>query len=289
MSPPFQAILARYDPALRLVAATPLEGGVSASVIRLDVQGPAGPRALVLRRHGAADLAWNPQVAAQEFALLRHLHAAGQPVPEPLFLDDAGDLLPTPYLLQSFVRGDGCPPADPGPALAACLADIHALPTADIGFVGRRADQIARLLQEPTGQPDSERLRTLLRARWPFGRGEVLQHGDFWPGNVIWDAGHLMAVIDWEDAALGDPLGDLGHTRVELLWSHGPGSVAAFTDRYATLAGGLDDARLRLWDLMALLDKLPRIHRWGLPEAELARMRRLAAGFARAAWEGLEA
>ena len=270
------AVLRRYDPALRLLRAAPLEGGISATVIALEVTDGGPARRLVLRRHGASDLAWNPAVATHEYRLLQALRAAGQPVPEPLLLDTACDLLPTPYLLQGFIPGDGALPADPGPALAERLAAIHALPVAGLGFLSRRADQVEQLLAQPLDAPDLERLRLAVRARWP---GPVvadrLLHGDFWPGNVIWDQGRLAAVIDWEDAALGDPLADLGHARVELLWSHGAGAMASLTRRYCALTGAAE-ADLRRWDLVALLDKLPRIGGWGLPPGREAAM--LAAG-----------
>lgn len=277
------AILRRYDPALRLLGATTLEGGISATVLALDVTAGGQSRRLVLRRHGPNDLAWNPRVATHEFRLLRALCAAGQPVPEPLLLDTACDLLPTPYLLQTFIAGDGALPDDPGPALAECLAAIHALPVTGLEFLSRRADQVAQLLAAPLADPALERIRQAVRARWPGPAvAERLQHGDFWPGNVIWDRGRIAAMIDWEDAALGDALADLGHARIELLWSHGPAVVASFTRRYCALTGAAE-ADLALWDLVALLDKLPRLGGWGLPPAQEAAMLAAGLGFGAAA------
>ena len=283
------AILRRYDPALRLVRATALEGGISATVLALEATGGQIARRLVLRRHGPADLAANPAVAAQEFRLLQALRVAGEPVPEPLLLDTACDLLPTPYLLQSFVAGDGRVPADPGPALAERLAAIHRLPTAGLAFLPRRADQVALLLAEPLAEPPLERIRQALRRRWPGPRGRAgLLHGDFWLGNVIWDGGRLAAVIDWEDAALGDRLADLGHARIELLWSHGPGAVASLTGRYLDLSGA-DPRTLPLWDLVAVLDKLSRLRGWGLAPAAEAAMMEAGLAFAQVAETALAA
>jgi aminoglycoside phosphotransferase (APT) family kinase protein len=39
----------------------------------------------------------------------------------------------------------------------------------------------------------------------------VLLHGDFWPGNALWRDGALVAILDWEDAAIGDPLADVAN------------------------------------------------------------------------------
>lgn len=283
------AVLRRYDPALRLVRATALEGGISATVLALEATDGQLARRLVLRRHGPGDLAANPAVAAQEFRLLQALRAAGEPVPEPLLLDTACDLLPTPYLLQSFVAGDGRVPADPGPALAGRLAAIHRLPAAGLAFLPRRADQVALLLAEPLAEPPLERIRQTLRRRWPGPAVlDCLLHGDFWLGNVIWEGGRLAAVIDWEDAALGDRLADLGHARIELLWSHGQGAVASLTSRYLALSGA-DPATLPLWDLVAALDKLSRLRGWGLAPAAEAAMMDTGMAFAEAAETALAA
>ena len=56
----------------------------------------------------------------------------------------------------------------------------------------------------------------------------ALLHGDYWPGNVLWEDGRLAAIIDWEDASVGDPLVDVSNARLEILWVFGP-SVEEFT------------------------------------------------------------
>ena len=81
----------------------------------------------------------------------------------------------------------------------------------------------------------------------------VLLHGDYWPGNVIWQDGRLVAVIDWEDAGLGDPLADLATARAELLCHHGDDAMDQFTDRYLAVhhntIGPLSLDWLPLWEL----------------------------------------
>lgn len=39
----------------------------------------------------------------------------------------------------------------------------------------------------------------------------VIVHGDYKVGNFIWREGQIVAQLDWEGAALGDPLQDLGY------------------------------------------------------------------------------
>ncbi|NIS35883.1 MAG: phosphotransferase, partial [Actinobacteria bacterium] len=59
----------------------------------------------------------------------------------------------------------------------------------------------------------------LLRDRWPFPapNPDALLHGDFWMGNVVWDGDEIAAVIDWEEACVGDPLADLAGARLDFL------------------------------------------------------------------------
>ena len=39
-------------------------------------------------------------------------------------------------------------------------------------------------------------------------------------------------MIDWEDAAIGDPLADLANARLEILWAYGWDAMTTFTARY---------------------------------------------------------
>jgi aminoglycoside 2''-phosphotransferase len=39
----------------------------------------------------------------------------------------------------------------------------------------------------------------------------AFRHGDLWYGNLLIDDGHVTGIIDWEDAALGDPALDLAN------------------------------------------------------------------------------
>ena len=80
----------------------------------------------------------------------------------------------------------------------------------------------------------------------------VLLHGDYWPGNWLWQNGRLAAIIDWEDAALGDPLRDLAQSRLELAWIHDAAAAAAFTRAYLARRP-LDTSALPYWDLCAAL------------------------------------
>ena len=75
-------------------------------------------------------------------------------------------------------------------------------------------------------------------------------HIDYWPGNVLWDQGQITAVVDWEEAAYGDPAIDVAYCRMEMFLS-GMGHVAdEFLDTYETEVGG-QVANLGFWELAA--------------------------------------
>lgn len=63
--------------------------------------------------------------------------------------------------------------------------------------------------------PEIDELARRLAAALPRSPAPALVHGDFRLGNLALapdDPGRVLAVFDWEMAALGDPLADLGYT-----------------------------------------------------------------------------
>ncbi len=286
MPDPFAHLARQLVPGGELLRAWPLTGGVSARVTALEVRGPDGRvMRVVVRQHGEANRQRDPQVAAHEFALLRALTRAGLPVPAPLRVTVPHDPFPHPALVTAFAEGEGeVPPAQVQGAarqLAAFLARLHRLDPAGLTLLP---------LPDPPPAPtvlDEElsegRVRAALEPRWPPPPvTPALLHGDLWPGNALWRAGTLSAVLDWEDAALGDPLADVANTRLELLWAYGEDPMWAFTRAYAD-AAPLDAARLALWDLWAALRPAGRLSSWGLDATTEARMRTRHARFVDAA------
>jgi aminoglycoside phosphotransferase (APT) family kinase protein len=61
-----------------------------------------------------------------------------------------------------------------------------------------------------------------------------------------------VAVVDWEDAALGDPLIDVAVSRLDMLWIFGIDALHSFTQQYQSRMA-LDYANLPYWDLCAAL------------------------------------
>lgn len=285
----FQRLIAKIAPHDRVIRVWPLKGGYSADVTAVEVERPDGTRRkLVVRRHGAGNLTENPNVAADEVRLLAALQAAGLPVPQPLLVDASGELFPTPVIVVSFVDGlSEFAPPDPlahAAELAGLLARVHAVNTADLTFLPEFSSHVARQLDRviiPNAPQNERTVRATLAAAWPWQpvNPPVLLHGDFWPGNLLWRDGALAAIIDWEDAALGDPLADLGTARLELLWALGEPAMHAFTQRYQLLQPSLDYTNQPYWDLYAALQPSAALSTWGLDPATEARMRERLAQF----------
>jgi aminoglycoside phosphotransferase (APT) family kinase protein len=73
-----------------------------------------------------------------------------------------------------------------------------------------RWDPILAKSPEPAWIEAGLRTRERLLATLPSGAPVGLVHGDYQPGNVLYDAGRLSGVIDWELASIGGRLLDVG-------------------------------------------------------------------------------
>lgn len=262
----FALIAQKFAPQARLRRIWPLTGGLSAEMTGLELELPGGEeQKIVVRRFGQAHTGPGLHPAAKEFRLLQITHAAALPTPRPYFLDTSGQILPTPYLVIEFVDGEMClAPTDVTQhvtQMATHLAQIHTLhsPEVDLSFLEENDLVCPELRREPLPEVgsiwDEAQIRAVLARRQLLPTRPAvpsLLHGDFWPGNSLWRAGQLVAVIDWEDAALGDPLLDLARSRSEIAWIFGLEAMHQFTAHYQTLVPW-DDADLPYWDLCAAL------------------------------------
>ncbi|HEX2913415.1 MAG TPA: phosphotransferase family protein [Chloroflexia bacterium] len=270
----FERLAQKIDPQSSLLRAWQLHGGVSARVTALEIMKPGGQvQTMVARQHGETDLKQNPQIAADEFRLLQTLHAAGLAVPAPVYLDRSGEIFGTPCLVIEYIEGQ--PEFAPANLdellfqLAEHLAAIHRLDLSkyDLPFL---PDMQKRYNQKLAKRPatldeslDEGRIRDILEAAWPLPQRNKpgLLHGDYWPGNILWQNGKLAAILDWEDAALGDPLADLGNSRLEIAWAFGIEAMHTFTRHYRSITN-LDFTSLPYWDLCAALRPASKLSEW---------------------------
>jgi aminoglycoside phosphotransferase (APT) family kinase protein len=259
------ALLQEIAPGGTVLAVEPLPGSYSNLTHLVDVRsaGGSGLR-IVVRRYKVFGHYDRGEKARREFKAFELLQRNGIPSPQPLYLDQQGTVLGTPGIVTSYVNGTQIEsPSDPvrwARALAAMLARIHSIPcdTATKRFLldaDSEATWFLRAGAVPdymSAHPDGTAVWQAVHDRWPnIQRAPAgLVHIDYWPGNILWDAGRIVAVVDWEEAAYGDPGIDVAYCRMEMVLS-GMGEAAdVFLSAYEAEVGQRV-ANLGFWELAA--------------------------------------
>jgi aminoglycoside phosphotransferase (APT) family kinase protein len=273
--------LAARDVALEGVE--PMSGGSIQENWRVRCRIDGESRAFVLRKDAPATIA-SSRPRWQEYALIKAAYRVGVLVPEPIGFCDDRTVVGAPFALMACVEGVGLGPrivkdrtlggdrALLAEALGRELAKVHTIraPRADLAFLGRPEPEPARA--------EVAQLRATLDAlgavrpsiewglRWaelhaPPCPAPTLVHRDFRTGNYMVDGQGLTAVLDWEFAAWGDPMSDLGWFCAEC-WRFGrseleAGGISARADFYRGYEAGsgaaVDDAAVRYWEVVAHL------------------------------------
>jgi aminoglycoside phosphotransferase (APT) family kinase protein len=267
MTESFDQLVQKVDSHGNLLRAWRLTGGVSAQVTALEVGYADGSvKKWIARQHGEADRQQNPQIAEDEFRLLRSLKTAGLPVPAPLYVDH--DLFPHPVIVSEFIDGTTEMHRSQLPEFAAHLAAIHRIDKRNFPHLPLQTDiytgEIRNRPTELDESLDEGRIRDALEAAGtlPEMNESVLLHGDYWQGNVLWRDERLVGIIDWEDAKMGDPLADIANTRLEMLWAFGIEGMQEFTHCYQRLMPHVDLTYLPCWDLYTALRPAHRLSEW---------------------------
>lgn len=285
---PYARIVSKLFPDAEFKAAVRLAGGVSAEVYRLDLLHVDNSlSSIVLRVCGRSH---SRNAADLEYQLLQALHTHGVLVPEPLLVDTSGDVLSDPYLLMAFVEGTSGVPdihwVKYVDAMADTLASIHAVPADILPALPVRVDPVPESLDYLPTEHEWQNLRTYLRSLsdTSYQKPPKLLHGDFWPMNVLWQRDTMAAVIDWEDAAVGDPLSDVACCLLELRYLFGWERTQRFTEAY-TSHRSLDRERLALWQVYVAAAATRFMSEWGLTTEREAHMRSEALACIREATE----
>lgn len=219
---------------------------------------------IVVRRYQVFGSYDRGEKARREFKAFELVRQHGIPAPQPLYLDDQGAILGIPGIATRYVTGTQvASPSDPvgwARALATMLARIHAIPcdATTRRYLLDANSEATWFLRSGTipdymhAHPDGAAVWQLARELSPNLRPvqPSLVHIDYWPGNVLWDRGQITAIVDWEEAAYGDPGIDVAYCRMELCLS-GMGEVAdQFLETYEAQAGR-PVANLGFWELAA--------------------------------------
>lgn len=274
-----------FDAEPRIERLERLGGGAIQENWALDVELRGGPRAgrhaWVLRTSSPSGVAvsWS---RAEEFAILATAHAAGVKVPEPiLHCGDAAVIGRAFYLMARLpgeARGNRLvrDPALPGYGEALVrdlgreMARLHRVgpPVERLHFmpVPKTAPSRARITEYrrhldalDAVEPVLEWALSWLERRAPEPERVSLIHGDLRTGNYLVHDGRLSGILDWEFAAFGDPLEDLGWMLARC-WRFGAyqreaggiGSRQSLLDGYEAEAGhAVDRGLVPYWEVMA--------------------------------------
>jgi aminoglycoside phosphotransferase (APT) family kinase protein len=266
----FEQVVRAVAPQSKLLRTWQLTGGISVDMIALEFETPNGQtRRMIVRLHRDGHGKQSLHKAESEFRLLKQIHPLGLSTPKPYHLDKSGKIFSTPYLIIEYIEGkmEFSPSnlEDHIHQLATQLAEIHSVDYSNfnLSFLPQNVNGCAEMgRKRPTTMNtslDEARIRDALASIWPLpeGNATALLHGDFWPGNTLWRDGQLVAVIDWEDAKLGDPLTDFAKSRSEIGWIFGIDAMHAFTHYYKSMMT-INYTNLPYWDLCAAL----RFIRW---------------------------
>jgi aminoglycoside phosphotransferase (APT) family kinase protein len=199
-----------------------------------------GGREMVLRRAPRGVDVKSAHDMGREFAVLSALSPLYSKAPKALAFCDDASVIGAPFFLMERIPGPILRSASPPPGLSLSpysmrvlsenlvdeLASLHALdvsagPLAALGKPeGYAARQVAGWTErweraKTDDVPELDAAAAWLAAHVPPAGRPSLLHNDFKFDNVVLDPrdpARISAVLDWEMAALGDPLLDLGTT-----------------------------------------------------------------------------
>jgi len=183
-------------------------------------------RRVVLRLPPPGARIAGPADIPRQARIMAALHAEGLPVPAVVASSDDTVVDGRPFVLMEAIKGErveqaieaGSNPLQLAASAVDVLRRFQALPPERTGIggedpmsldgeVSRWTWLMDRAPAELTRQ--APRLAQLLVERQPPPGPPVLVHGDYHFGNMLFDAGRVAAVVDWEIAQLGQPLLDL--------------------------------------------------------------------------------
>lgn len=271
------------DASAKVLTLQPIRHGATGRnwAVLAEINGTSKTFAL---RRGVPPVPLDGHTVVEEFTLLQVAFERGVAVPKPIALCDDPDILGSAFALLENVDGAssgtrvvrevslGGDRSTLAQRLGRELAKIHGIrpPLPRLSF-----------LDAPASSPavdEIQRLRSIVdrlaihrpALEWGLRWAEInsvnperitLVHSDFHTGNYALDARGLTAVLEWQFAAWGDPLSDLGSFCAECwrfdrvdLEAGGIGSRSDFYDGYERESRiAIDDTAVRYWEAVAHL------------------------------------
>lgn len=237
-----------------VLAAEPLPGASSASVYRLTMED--GPD-LVIKRFDRDDpLDVRPDWAAHEAAVLELLAASAVRVPRLVGCDRAGKETGVPAVLMSHVRGSADLPDRWHAPAAAVVASIGTVTPGALDWLYERYNEGLQPIV-PCWATDRGLWKSAfdLVASEPPDSSWGFIHRDLHPGNLVWQGGHVNAVLDWLSGCIGPLAIDPAHFRANLAMDLGSEAGDAFLVAY--LRRVHPDTWHPYWAIVDAVDFLP--------------------------------
>ncbi len=197
-----------------------------------------GDQELILRRPPFGNQVKTAHDMGREFKVLSKLSLTLATAPRPFFLCEDEGVIGAPFYVMERRRGvvlrgrgEGLSlDADTVRRISLALVDglvlLHDVDYRAVGLgdLGRPEGYVARQVTgwvkrygdaRTDDVPEMERLGRWLTEHMPAESGAAVIHNDFKYDNLLLDPedpAHIVAVLDWEMATVGDPLMDLGST-----------------------------------------------------------------------------
>jgi aminoglycoside phosphotransferase (APT) family kinase protein len=206
------------------------------------------------------------RVPQAEFKMIRLMEQQGIPVPHMLWVDPDGAWLERPFSVARWIDGEAdltkLAEARNVDAILADYVDIlgrlHNLDprAAGVDFLGNPSTATAALEQVELFAEgfDRQRLEEFpaisymirwLRKNQPEAHRVSVIHGDFRLGNFMWDDAGIVAMLDWEQCHVGDPLEEIAFMYWPLWSLKSLVPIRDFVQRYEQASGlPVDDATL---------------------------------------------
>ncbi len=285
-----QYLLDMLVPGSTLTAILPLAGSYTNLTHMLEAVDAEGKQQrLVIRSYVYGD----PVIKARvEYNALCHLQKYNVPAPSPLYLDEEGIFLVGPGIVISNVDGELIEDPSQHPSgglvwageMARTLAQIHSVDCAPIHDLLLDANAEAtwflsggKIPEYMRDHPDGVRvwhsIHDYMDKLEPVPKSLV--HIDYWRGNVLWANGTISAVIDWEEAAYGDPAIDVGYCVMELAIMGMMEEATEFLRIYQSIQGQVKN--LYFWALAATARPMYDIQGWITDSYKDARFRQFIA------------